>query len=185
MVLIKRITAVVTAFALAAVMPCVVSITNLYSGTDWYGETTQEEASGSGIIVGETDDELLIVTNYHVIEDCDELSVQFIDDHEVLAYVKGTDFSNDLAVITVFLDDIEESTRGQIAIATLGDSDALQVGEPAIAIGNSLGYGQSVTTGVISALNREVVIDDNTSYLIQTDAAINPGSPDGLHTVRK
>ena len=160
-------------------MPCVVSITNLYSGTDWYGETTQEEASGSGIIVGETDDELLIVTNYHVIEGCDELSVQFIDDHEVLAYVKGTDSSNDLAVITVFLDDIEESTRGQIAIATLGDSDALQVGEPAIAIGNSLGYGQSVTTGVISALNREVVIDDNTSYLIQTDAAINPGNSGG------
>ena len=81
-----------------------------------------------GIIVGETDDELLIVTNYHVIEGCDELSVQFIDDHEVLAYVKGTDSSNDLAVITVFLDDIEESTRGQIAIATLGDSDAFQVG---------------------------------------------------------
>ena len=105
--------------------------------------------------------------------------MQFIDDHEVLAYVKGTDSSNDLAVITVFLDDIEESTRGQIAIATLGDSDALQVGEPAIAIGNSLGYGQSVTTGVISALNREVVIDDNTSYLIQTDAAINPGNSGG------
>ena len=147
----------------------------------WFGpsQTVEVPSSGSGIIVGETDDELLIVTNYHVIEDCDELSVQFIDDHEVLAYVKGTDFSNDLAVITVFLDDIEESTRGQIAIATLGDSDALQVGEPAIAIGNSLGYGQSVTTGVISALNREVVIDDNTSYLIQTDAAINPGNSGG------
>ena len=177
----QTVTAVVTDVTevVKTAMPCVVSITNLYSGTDWYGETTQEEASGSGIIVGETDDELLIVTNYHVIEDCDELSVQFIDDHEVLAYVKGTDFSNDLAVITVFLDDIEESTRGQIAIATLGDSDALQVGEPAIAIGNSLGYGQSVTTGVISALNREVVIDDNTSYLIQTDAAINPGNSGG------
>lgn len=177
----QTVTAVVTDVTevVKTAMPCVVSITNLYSGTDWYGETTQEEASGSGIIVGETDDELLIVTNYHVIEDCDELSVQFIDDHEVLAYVKGTDSSNDLAVITVFLDDIEESTRGQIAIATLGDSDALQVGEPAIAIGNSLGYGQSVTTGVISALNREVVIDDNTSYLIQTDAAINPGNSGG------
>ena len=177
----QTVTAVVTDVTevVKTAMPCVVSITNLYSGTDWYGETTQEEASGSGIIVGETDDELLIVTNYHVIEGCDELSVQFIDDHEVLAYVKGTDSSNDLAVITVFLDDIEESTRGQIAIATLGDSDALQVGEPAIAIGNSLGYGQSVTTGVISALNREVVIDDNTSYLIQTDAAINPGNSGG------
>ena len=177
----QTVTAVVTDVTevVKTAMPCVVSITNLYTDTDWYGESTQEEASGSGIIVGETDDELLIVTNYHVIEGCDELSVQFIDDSEVLAYVKGTDSDNDLAVITVFLEDIEEKTKEQIAIATLGDSDALQVGEPAIAIGNSLGYGQSVTTGVISALNREIVIDDNTSYLIQTDAAINPGNSGG------
>lgn len=177
----QTVTAVVTDVTevVKTAMPCVVSITNLYTDRDWYGELTQEEASGSGIIVGETDDELLIVTNYHVIEDCDELSVQFIDDSEVLAYVKGTDSNNDLAVITVFLEDIEDRTKEQIAIATLGDSDALQVGEPAIAIGNSLGYGQSVTTGVISALNREVVIDNNTSYLIQTDAAINPGNSGG------
>lgn len=177
----QTVTAVVTDVTevVKTAMPCVVSITNLYTDTDWYGESTQEEASGSGIIIGETDDELLIVTNYHVIEGCDELSVQFIDDSEVLAYVKGTDSDNDLAVITVFLEDIEEKTKEQIAIATLGDSDALQVGEPAIAIGNSLGYGQSVTTGVISALNREIVIDDNTSYLIQTDAAINPGNSGG------
>jgi len=160
-------------------MPCVVAITNLYTSTDWYGQSTQEEASGSGIIIGETEEELLLVTNYHVVEDCDELSVQFIDGAEVLAYVKGEDAESDLAVVTVFLDDIEASTRGEIAIATLGDSDALQVGEPAIAIGNSLGYGQSVTTGVISALNREVTIDDTSSYFIQTDAAINPGNSGG------
>ena len=101
----QTVTAVVTDVTevVKTAMPCVVSITNLYTDTDWYGESTQEEASGSGIIVGETDDELLIVTNYHVIEGCDELSVQFIDDSEVLAYVKGTDSDNDLAVITVFM----------------------------------------------------------------------------------
>ncbi len=161
-------------------MPCVVSITNFYTALDWYGDSSEEEASGSGIIVGENDDELLIVTNYHVIEEHNELSVQFIDDSEVLAYVKGTDPDHDLAVITVLLSDIEESTKQEIALATLGNSDALQVGEPAIAIGNSLGYGQSVTTGVISALNREVAFDENTSnFLIQTDAAINPGNSGG------
>lgn len=161
-------------------MPCVVSITNFYTAMGWYGDESEEEASGSGIIVGENENELLIVTNYHVIEENNELSVQFIDDSEVIAYVKGTDAEHDLAVITVLLDDIEEDTKQRIAIATLGNSDALQVGEPAIAIGNSLGYGQSVTTGVISALNREVEFDDNTtSFLIQTDAAINPGNSGG------
>ena len=161
-------------------MPCVVSITNFYTAMDWYGDESEEEASGSGIIVGENEDELLIVTNYHVIEENDQLSVQFIDDSEVIAYVKGTDSEHDLAVIAVLLVDIEEATKHRIAIATLGNSDALQVGEPAIAIGNSLGYGQSVTTGVISALNREIEFDDNTtSFLIQTDAAINPGNSGG------
>lgn len=161
-------------------MPCVVSITNFYTAMDWYGDESEEEASGSGIIVGENENELLIVTNYHVIEDSNELSVKFIDDAEVLAYVKGTNIEHDLAVITVFLSDIEAATKQKIAIATLGNSDALQVGEPAIAIGNSLGYGQSVTTGVISALNREVMLDDDTtSFLIQTDAAINPGNSGG------
>ena len=161
-------------------MPCVVSITNFYTAMDWYGDESEEEASGSGIIVGENEDELLIVTNYHVIEENDQLSVQFIDDSEVIAYVKGTSKEHDLAVITVLLADIEEETKQKIAIATLGNSDALQVGEPAIAIGNSLGYGQSVTTGVISALNREIEFDDNTSnFLIQTDAAINPGNSGG------
>lgn len=161
-------------------MPCVVSITNFYTAMSWNGDESQEEASGSGIIVGENESELLIVTNYHVIEDSNELSVQFIDDSEVLAYVKGTDIEHDLAVITVFLSDVTEETKQKIALATLGNSDALQVGEPAIAIGNSLGYGQSVTTGVISALNREVMLDENTSeFLIQTDAAINPGNSGG------
>lgn len=161
-------------------MPCVVSITNFYTAMDWYGDEFEEEASGSGIIVGENENELLIVTNYHVIEENNALSVQFIDDSEVTAFVKGTDSEHDLAVITVLLSEIEEDTKQRIAIATLGNSDALQVGEPAIAIGNSLGYGQSVTTGVISALNREIEFDDNTtSFLIQTDAAINPGNSGG------
>ena len=178
----ETVTAVVTDVTevVKTAMPCVVSITNFYTAMDWYGDESEEEASGSGIIVGENENELLIVTNYHVIEDCNELSVQFIDDSEVLAYVKGSDQEHDLAVITVFLTDIEEATKQKIAIATLGNSDALQVGEPAIAIGNSLGYGQSVTTGVISALNREIMIDDDTtSFLIQTDAAINPGNSGG------
>lgn len=161
-------------------MPCVVSITNFYTAMDWYGDESKEEASGSGIIVGENEDELLIVTNYHVIEENDKISVQFIDDSEVIAYVKGTSREHDLAVITVLLEDIDEETKQKIAIATLGNSDDLQVGEPAIAIGNSLGYGQSVTTGVISALNREIEFDDDTSnFLIQTDAAINPGNSGG------
>ena len=177
----ETVTAVVTdvTAVVETAMPCVVSITNLYSAMDWYGDQVQEEASGSGIIIGENEDELLIVTNYHVIEDCEELSVQFIDNFEVLAYVKGTDVENDLAVISVFLEDLTEDTKKAIAVATLGNSDALRVGEPAIAIGNALGYGQSVTTGVISALNREVSIGDTTSYFIQTDAAINPGNSGG------
>ncbi len=178
----ETITAVVTDVTkvVETAMPCVVSITNFYTAMDWYGDESEEEASGSGIIVGENESELLIVTNYHVIEDSNELSVQFIDDSEVLAYVKGTDIEHDLAVITVFLSDITEETKQKIAIATLGNSDALKVGEPAIAIGNSLGYGQSVTTGVISAINREIMLDENTSeFLIQTDAAINPGNSGG------
>lgn len=178
----ETITAVVTDVTkvVETAMPCVVSITNFYTAMDWYGDESEEEASGSGIIVGENESELLIVTNYHVIEDNNELSVQFIDDSEVLAYVKGTDIEHDLAVITVFLSDIAEETKQKIAIATLGNSDNLKVGEPAIAIGNSLGYGQSVTTGVISALNREIMYDENTSeFLIQTDAAINPGNSGG------
>lgn len=161
-----------------AVMPCVVSINNKYMYSGWYGEE-EELASGSGIIVGQSDEELLIVTNNHVIDGYQELSVQFIDGKELQANVKGTDIKNDIAVISVPVSEIEEDTKNSIAVATLGNSDNLKVGEPAIAIGNSLGYGQSVTTGVISALNREVTIEETTSYLIQTDAAINPGNSGG------
>ena len=173
-----------------AVMPSVVSINNTFiAQQDYFGQTLESEqtGSGSGIIVGENDSELLIATNYHVIEDADELSVQFIDGKEVQAQVKGSDAGMDLAVIAVQLADLEESTKNEIVVATLGDSDNLKVGEPAIAIGNALGYGQSVTTGVISAVNRSIVDatsatgtgSDSVTSLIQTDAAINPGNSGG------
>ncbi|MCM1038898.1 MAG: trypsin-like peptidase domain-containing protein [Roseburia sp.] len=166
-----------------AVMPAVVSINNTYTETmSYFGQamTSEAVASGSGIIVGKNDTELLIVTNYHVIEDADSLSVQFVEGSEMEASVKGTDAEMDLAVLAVPLENILNSTLDQIAIATLGDSDALKVGEPAIAIGNSLGYGQSVTTGVISALNRDMELSDgSTGTFIQTDAAINPGNSGG------
>ena len=164
-------------------MPCVVSITNEFTAYDyWYDEEYNEQANGSGIIVAQSDEELLIVTNYHVVEDNNSLYVQFTDDAEACAYVKGTSLENDLAIVSVFLEDRSDDTLESIAIAALGDSDSLQVGEPAIAIGDSLGYGQSVTTGVISALNRNLFADDPSrtpEYLIQTDAAINPGNSGG------
>lgn len=166
-----------------AVMPAVVSISNTYTETmSYFGQSMSNEAvaSGSGIIVGENDTELLLVTNYHVIEDANMLTVQFVEGSEAEASVKGTDADMDLAVIAVPLEDISQTTLDQIAIATLGDSNDLKVGEPAIAIGNSLGYGQSVTTGVISALNRDMELSDgNTGTFIQTDAAINPGNSGG------
>jgi len=166
------------------VMPSVVSITNNYTYvTNYWGmEYSQEsEASGSGIIIGENGDELLIATNNHVIEGADKLAVQFIDGEVVEAKVKGADADNDVAVIAVALDDMVNTTKDAIEIATLGDSDALKVGEPAIAIGNALGYGQSVTTGVISALDRSIESEDGTKLegFIQTDAAINPGNSGG------
>ncbi len=165
------------------VMPAMVMIHNNYTASaSYFGYVTQEEAtaSGSGIIVGENDTELLIATNYHVIEGADTLEVIFSDDSAIEAVVKGTDSEMDLAVIAVMLDDISSETRETIKIATLGDSNALTLGEPAIAIGNALGYGQSVTTGVISALNREVEISEGkTQTFIQTDAAINPGNSGG------
>lgn len=167
----------------SAVMPAVVSISNTYTETmSYFGQsmTSEAVASGSGIIVGENDTELLIVTNYHVIEDADMLMVQFVEGSEAEASVKGTDADMDLAIIAVPLDSVLDSTLNEIAIATLGDSDGLKVGEPAIAIGNSLGYGQSVTTGVISALNRDMELSDGSSgTFIQTDAAINPGNSGG------
>lgn len=172
----------VTAVVKAA-MPCVVSITNEYTTYDyWYDEEYDEKVNGSGIVVAQSDEELLIVTNYHVVEDNNNLYVQFIDDAEAAAYVKGISPENDLAIVSVFLEDMSDETLESIAIAAFGDSDSLQVGEPAIAIGDSLGYGQSVTTGVISALNRNVFADDPDTipgYLIQTDAAINPGNSGG------
>lgn len=168
-----------------ATMPSIVSITNqmIISGTDFWGQNMEQEqeAAGSGIIIGENDKELLVVTNYHVVADSTKLSVKFIDDEVVEAQIKGTSPSMDLAVIAVKLEDINSSTKGSIAIATKGDSDTLKVGEPVIAIGNALGYGQSVTTGVVSALNRTLEVSETgtSNALIQTDAAINPGNSGG------
>lgn len=165
-----------------AAMPSLVSITNMGEQEiqSFFGTYTQaSESSGTGIIVGKNDDELLIATNNHVVEGSEQLNVCFIDNEIVSALVKGTDATNDLAVIAVSLSDIPEETLDKITIAQLGDSDSLKIGEPVIAIGNALGYGQSVTTGVISALDREVTIENMTSSLIQTDAAINPGNSGG------
>ena len=165
-----------------AAMPSLVSITNMGEQEiqSFFGTYTQpSESSGTGIIIGKNDDELLIATNNHVVEGSEQLNVCFIDNEVASALVKGTDPSNDLAVIAVSLSDIPEETLNKISIAQLGDSDSLKIGEPVIAIGNALGYGQSVTTGVISALDREVTIENMTSSLIQTDAAINPGNSGG------
>lgn len=170
------------------VMPSIVAITNLSvrQVQSWFGQTYQKElpSAGSGIIIAQTEKELYIVTNNHVVSGADTLTVNFVDGETVAAEVKGTDPSTDLAVITVPIDDIPAETLGKIKVATLGNSDDLRVGEPAIAIGNALGYGQSVTTGVISALDREVTVTDQnnnsiTNHLIQTDAAINPGNSGG------
>ncbi len=165
------------------VMPAIVSINNHYTEKmSYFGQTmtSEADASGSGIIVGQNDTELLIVSNYHVIADSDELTVQFVEGSEARASIKGTDPDMDLAVIAVPIGDVNSSTLQEIAVATLGNSDTLTVGEPAIAIGNSLGYGQSVTTGVISALNRSIQLSDGTDgTFIQTDAAINPGNSGG------
>ena len=164
-------------------MPSVVSITNV--GTQEFqtifGNYEQDtQSSGSGIIIGKNDTELLIVTNNHVVEDSKELTVTFIDNSQVSAAIKGTDSETDLAVIAIPLKDIPSDTMSQIKVATLGDSDALKVGQGVIAIGNALGYGQSVTVGYVSALNREVKAEDQTSRtLLQTDAAINPGNSGG------
>lgn len=165
-----------------AAMPSLVSITNMGEQEiqSFFGTYTQaSESSGTGIIIGKNDDELLIATNNHVVEGSEQLNVCFIDNEIVSALVKGTDATNDLAVIAVSLSDIPEETLNKISIAQLGDSDSLKIGEPVIAIGNALGYGQSVTTGVISTLDREVTIENMTSSLIQTDAAINPGNSGG------
>lgn len=165
------------------VMPSVVSITTVstteYPSFFGYSVPQESQSSGSGVIVGTNDTELLIVTNNHVVSGATSLTVAFADEQIASAVVKGTDANMDLAVIAVKLSDISEDTMKAIAIATIGDSTSLSVGEPAIAIGNALGYGQSVTSGIISALDREVTVDNVTNTLIQTDAAINPGNSGG------
>lgn len=164
------------------VMPSIVSITNTSVQTvrSWFQSYEQEvSGSGSGIIIGQTDTEILIATNNHVIADSTELTVAFCDETAVEATVKGTDPASDLAVIVVKTADMEPATIDAIKVAALGSSDDLRVGEAAIAIGNALGYGQSVTVGYISAVNREVDVEDTSMTLLQTDAAINPGNSGG------
>ena len=174
-------------------MPSVVSITNkgVQEIRSWFGTYQQETSgSGSGIIIGENETELLIVTNYHVVSDSKELSVYFSFEEEaeeqnvISAKIKGYDSQKDLAVISVALSDIPNDVKSKISIATIGDSSKLKVGEQVVAIGNALGYGQSTTTGIVSALNREVSVSGAngeviTNKLIQTDAAINPGNSGG------
>lgn len=184
-------------------LPSIVSITtksvqevqNYFGMYGMYGYAPQQqeqevEGSGSGIIVGKNDDELLIATNYHVVEGADTLSVAFTDGNAVEASVKGFDEERDLAVVSVSLDDVEDDTMDAVSIVNIGSSDDLKVGEQVVAIGNALGYGQSVTTGIVSAKNRRMDSDNNTVTdgsddssdgvnLIQTDAAINPGNSGG------
>ena len=164
-------------------MPSIVSITNMsvQEVQNFFGGTQKQksESAGSGIIVGQNDSELLIVTNNHVVEGSSTLTVTFIDEESVEADIKGTDSDKDLAVVAVPLSKIKDSTMNKIAVATLGDSDKTQVGDQVIAIGNALGYGQSVTVGYISALNREISASDETVKVLQTDAAINPGNSGG------
>ena len=173
------------------VMPSIVSITNMsvQEVQNYFGGTSKQESesAGTGIIISQNDSELLVVTNNHVVAGSDTLTVTFADGNSVEANIKGTDSEYDVAVVAVPLDSISEDTKKAISVATLGDSTELKVGEPAIAIGNALGYGQSVTTGVISALNRSVSETNETTgettessvKLIQTDAAINPGNSGG------
>lgn len=173
------------------VMPSIVSITSMsvQEVQSFFGGTYEQtsEGAGTGIIIGKNDTELLIVTNNHVVEGSDTLTVTFNDQSSVEANIKGTDAAYDVAVIAVALDQISDDTMSAISVATLGDSTNLKIGEPAIAIGNALGYGQSVTTGVISALDRSVSTTDTQTgetqesgaKLIQTDAAINPGNSGG------
>ena len=171
------------------VMPSVVAITNMSQTQiqDWFGQSHeyQEESMGSGVIIKEDSDYLYIATNNHVVQNATTITVNFVDDSAVTAEVKGTDSSSDLAVVAVKLADLDKKTKSAIKVATIGDSTALDVGDGAIAIGNALGYGQSVTTGVISALDREITIQDSTTgetitnRVIQTSAAINPGNSGG------
>lgn len=165
------------------VMPSIVAVnTTVTEAIQYWGQTYEEEStgSGSGIIIGENGEELLIVTNNHVIEgEQAEVTVTFSNDATATATVKGADSGSDLAVLAIHKSELSSDTKNSIRIATLGDSNALQVGDMAIAIGNALGYGQSVTVGYISAKEREVAFDDGSMTLLQTDAAINPGNSGG------
>ena len=163
-------------------MPSIVSITNMsvQEVQSFFGGTQQQESTsvGSGIIIGQTDSELLILTNNHVVEGNEKLTVSFVDNESVEANVKGTDSTKDLAVVAVKNSDVKDSTMDEIAVATMGDSSKLEVGEQVIAIGNALGYGQSVTSGIVSATERTLDGYEG-GTLIQTDAAINPGNSGG------
>ena len=163
-------------------MPSIVSITNMsvQEVQSFFGGTQQQESTsvGSGIIIGQTDSELLILTNNHVVEGNEKLTVSFVDNESVEANVKGTDSTKDLAVVAVKISDVKDSTMDEIAVATMGDSSKLEVGEQVVAIGNALGYGQSVTSGIVSATERTLDGYEG-GTLIQTDAAINPGNSGG------
>ncbi|MDD6434816.1 MAG: trypsin-like peptidase domain-containing protein [Clostridiales bacterium] len=165
-----------------ACMPSIVSITNMsvQEVRNFFGGAYEQEvqSAGSGIIIGQNDKEMLIVTNNHVISSAQQLTVTFCNETSVEAYIKGADSTKDVAVIAVKLSDMDEDTLGAIKVATIGDSDKLKVGQSAIAIGNALGYGQSVTAGIISALDRSLG-ESTLEGLIQTDAAINPGNSGG------
>ena len=152
-------------------------VKNYYGMFGGQSSSQETQSSGSGIIIGQNDTELLCVTNAHVIDGADTISVCFVDGSAVEASVKGSDTDNDLAVISVKLSDISDDTKSQIKVATIGDSSSLKVGEQVVAIGNALGYGQSVTLGIVSGLNRQ--LDDSNISMIQTDAAINPGNSGG------
>jgi serine protease Do len=164
-------------------MPAIVAINSTATMTeyDFFGRQVENEVSGSGsgIIIGQSDEEILIVTNNHVVADATAVEIVFVDGTKSLATIKGTEPSSDLAVVSVNIKDLSEDTMSKIRVATLGDSKTLKTGEMAIAIGNALGYGQSVTVGYISALDRDVTVEDVSLNLIQTDAAINPGNSGG------
>jgi len=181
---ISGITLDVPSIAKAA-MPAVVAITGTVTTTSsgygyFGGESGEQSTSGTGIIIGKSDIELLIVTNAHVVDGVNNLKVTFNDNEGVVATVKGSKTDKDIAVVAVKISDLKESTLSNIAIAELGDSDSIQIGESVVAIGNALGEGQSVTVGWVSALNRSITVE-NTQYsnLIMTDAAINPGNSGG------
>ena len=181
----KEVTVVTSDYSdvVERVMPAMVSIENTYQEKiNYWGQTFTEESksNGSGIIIAQNETELMIATNNHVVADAVKLEVTFIDGSVIEAQIKGRDADMDLAVITIPLSSIPDEVKEAIAIAKMGDSDALKLGEPVIAIGNALGYGQSVTGGYVSALNREIELSDGSKgTFIQTDAAINQGNSGG------